>query len=79
MTLTQSIPPQAGILVSTAITAGIAGRLATNHAEDIVVATAITAGLDGVTLNHAEDIVATAITAGVAGSGLNHAERLVLR
>jgi len=36
MTPTQTTPPLTGIVVSTAITAGIADRLATNHAEGLV-------------------------------------------
>ena len=54
----QSSPPQTGITVSTAITAG---GIQFNHAEGIVVSTTITAGpgsgAGGVWLNHAETIV----------------------
>lgn len=80
MTPTQSIQPQAGILVATTITAGIGVGFGEReqHAEGIVVSTAIRAGLDGSNLNHAEGIaVTTAITAG--GRELNHAEGIVLR
>lgn len=44
MTPTQSTPSQAGIIVSTAITAGIGFGEREQHAEGIVVSTAITAG-----------------------------------
>ena len=80
MTPTQTISPQTGIVVATAITAGIFGELQ-QHAEGIVVSTALTAGLaDRLATNHAEGIaVSTAITAGLDGLTLNHAEGLVLR
>jgi len=51
-----STPSNAGIAVSTAITAGDAG-LSYNHAEGVIVATAITAGDAGLSYNHAEGVV----------------------
>ena len=80
MTLTQITPPQTGIIVSPAISAGIDVGFGERqqHAEGIVVSTAITAGLDGSNLNHAEGIaVSTPIAAG--GREPNHAEGLVRR
>ncbi len=66
MTPTQTISPQPGIVVATAITAGLDGEL--SHAEGVVVSTALTAGLaDRLATNHAEGIaVSTAITAGAS-------------
>ncbi|MCA1679618.1 MAG: hypothetical protein LC777_12050 [Actinobacteria bacterium] len=52
MSATQTIKSQAGIVVSTPLTAGGGGI---NHAEGIVVSTALTAGGGGI--NHAEGIV----------------------
>lgn len=92
MTPTQSTPTQAGIIVSTAITAGIDIGFGEReqHAEGIVVSTAITAGAsDGCTSgncsdpnNHAEGVVvSTAITAGIDvgfGERQQHAEGIVV-
>jgi len=92
MTLTQTTPPQTGIVVSTAITAGIGVGFGerNQHAEGIVVSTAISAGIGvgfGERNQHAEGIVvSTAITAGLSDCPTgtctdpnNHAEGLVLR
>jgi hypothetical protein len=54
----KSLPAQTGILVSTAITAGIDVGFGERqqHAEGIVVSTSLAAG--GANLNHAEGVVA---------------------
>ena len=78
MTTTQSTPTQAGIAVSTTITAGLIG-VTLNHGEGIVVSTAIVAGIGGdipgERQQHAEGIiVSTAIVAGIGG-GTGEGER----
>ena len=75
MSTTQSTSPQAGIVVSTAITAGGAADdcpigtcnpTQNNHVEGVVVSTAITAG-------------AADCPTGTCNDQNNHAEGLVLR
>jgi phosphotransferase system glucose/maltose/N-acetylglucosamine-specific IIC component len=87
MTTPQSTPAQAGIAVSTAITAGLFG-VTLNHGEGIVVSKANLAGnggdLPGERQQHAEGIVvSTAITAGIGGGDIpgernQHAEGIVV-
>jgi hypothetical protein len=81
----QAPATQTGIVVATAIVAGIDGGPfgeRQQHAEGIVVSTAITAGIGGdipgERNQHAEGIVvSSAITAGADGLATNHAEGLV--
>lgn len=79
-------PTQTGIVVSTAITAGIDGGPfgeRQQHVEGIVVSTAITAGIDGLfgeRNQHVEGIVLrSAVAAGSTGTSFNHAEGVVVR